>query len=413
MNRIMTFARSLIPNLTTRSVANDEETPVDLSQDARAVAPFVWLIGKVQSGKSSIIRVMTDSSAAEVGSGFKACTRTAQVFDFPAEVRILRFLDTRGLGEVAYDPSEDMRLAESQAHLLLVTMRAMDSRQSDVLAVVNAVRRRHPGWPVLVAQTSLHEGYAPGAGHVLPYPFRIEKGGDGTQIQVPQDLARSLAFQRDLFKAVPGKAPIIFCPIDFTTPEDGFNPVDYGMDALAEALVSIAPQAMVAALSAIPALVNDRFASVAEPIVLGHAMAAAGSDLVPVAGAVAVGAVQTQLLRRLGQIYGVTWDRQTMAEFAGALGGGIVAKTLTGFGLRQLAKLIPIYGQTAAAAASAVMSFAVTYAVGKAAIYFLHRRRFGLTGMEGVAATYQQSLRQALKLAKERKLQSKPGDRTS
>ena len=100
-----------------------------------------------------------------------------------------------------------------------------------------------------------------------------------------------------------------------------------------------------------------------------------------------------------------------MAEFAAALGGGVVAKTLTGFGLRQLAKLIPIYGQTAAAAASAVMSFAVTYAVGKAAIYFLHRRRFGLTGMEGVAATYQQSLREALRLARERKLQTKPAER--
>ena len=407
----MALARSLIPDLSAGSIDRDAAKPLDLSRDARSVAPIVWLIGKVQSGKSSIIRVMTDSSAAEIGSGFKACTRTAQVFDFPTEVPILRFLDTRGLGEVAYDPAEDMHLAEQQAHLLLVTMRAMDPRQNDVIAVVNAVRLRHPDWPIVVAQTSLHEGYGPSAKHISPYPFSAAKSDDPPGTGLPQDLTRSLAFQRSLFKAVAGKAPIVFCPIDFTTAEDGYNPADYGMDALAEALVSVAPQAMTAALSAIPALVNDRFAAVAEPIVLGHAMAAAGSDLVPVAGAVAVGAVQTQLLRRLGQIYCVAWDRRTMAEFAAALGGGVVAKTLTGFGVRQLAKLIPIYGQTAAAAASAAMSFAVTYAVGKAAIYFLHRRRFGLTGMEGVAATYQQSLREALRLAKERKLQPKSGQR--
>lgn len=411
MNRIMAFARSLIPDLSASPFDDDEDEPFDLSRDARNVAPIVWLIGKVQSGKSSIIRVMTDSSAAEIGSGFKACTRTARVFDFPSEVPILRFLDTRGLGEVSYDPAEDMSLAERQAHLLLVTMRAMDPRQSEVVAVVNAVRQRHPAWPIVVAQTSLHEGYAQDASHVMPYPFSGTKSEDLSKLAIPQDLVRSLAFQRALFKDVPGNGPIVFCPIDFTTAQDGYSPADYGIDALAETLITVAPQTMTAALSAIPALVNDRFARIAEPIVLGHAMAAAGSDLVPVAGAVAVGAVQTQLLRRLGQIYGVTWDRRTMAEFAAALGGGVVAKTLTGFGLRQLAKLIPIYGQTAAAAASAVMSFAVTYAVGKAAIYFLHRRRFGLTGMEGVAATYQQSLREALRLARERKLQTKPAER--
>ena len=98
---------------------------MDVASEARALAPIVWLIGKVQSGKSSIVQVLTDSTDAEIGTGFKACTRTAQVFDFPAEVPILRFLDTRGLGEVPYDPTDDMTFAEQQAHLLLVTMRAL------------------------------------------------------------------------------------------------------------------------------------------------------------------------------------------------------------------------------------------------------------------------------------------------
>ena len=392
-----------MPDIDIRKL--DPETPgsVNVAPEARRLAPIVWLLGKVQSGKSSIVRVVTDSTAAEIGSGFKACTRTAQVFDFPAEVPILRFLDTRGLGEVAYDPADDMQFAESQAQLLLVTMRAMDPRQTEVIQAVEIVHERHPYWPVVVAQTCLHDGYPPGADHPLSYPFGSSEPVPGA----PQDLLRSLAFQRSLFAGMAGRGSIVFVPIDFTAEADGLHPADYGLDALAGAIVKVAPQAMMLALSAIPALANDKLQRTADPIVLGHAMAAAGSDLVPVAGAVAVSAVQTQMLRRLGQIYGVAWDRRTMAEFATALGSGVVARTLTGFGLRQLAKLIPVYGQTAAAAASAVMSFAVTFALGKAAIYFLHHRRAGLTGMEGVAATYQQSLRDALRIAKERKLRSR------
>ena len=86
MNKAMTLARSLIPDLSTNLFDGERDEAFDLSRDARSVAPIVWLIGKVQSGKSSIIRVMTDSTAAEIGSGFKACTRTARVFDLPAEV---------------------------------------------------------------------------------------------------------------------------------------------------------------------------------------------------------------------------------------------------------------------------------------------------------------------------------------
>jgi predicted GTPase len=95
----------------------DTATPV--AERARQVAPVVWLLGKVQSGKTSIIRELTQASNAEIGSGFEACTRTARVFDFPSEAPIIRFLDTRGLGEVAYDADEDIAFCEERAHLVL------------------------------------------------------------------------------------------------------------------------------------------------------------------------------------------------------------------------------------------------------------------------------------------------------
>ena len=132
--------------------------------------------------------------------------------------------------------------------------------------------------------------------------------------------------------------------------------------------------------------------------VLGYATAAAAADVVPVAGAVAVPAVQAKMLHSLGEICGVEWDRRMMGEFAGALGAGVLARLATTFGARQLAKLVPVYGQTAGAAAAAAMSFATTYALGTAAIVYLERRRAGGAGIEGVREAYEQALRSAFEM---------------
>src|ERR1700680_1959114 len=148
---------------------SDTQTPS--AEKARGFAPVVWLLGKVQSGKTSIVRELTQAGNAEIGSGFRACTRTARVFDFPSEAPIIRFLDTRGLGEVAYDPKEDIGFCEGRSHLILAVVKALDLEQQAVLDVIHAAKRRHPEWAVGVAQTSLHEGYAPGQRHTLPYPF--------------------------------------------------------------------------------------------------------------------------------------------------------------------------------------------------------------------------------------------------
>ncbi len=86
--------------------------------------PVLWLLGKTQSGKTSIIRALTGSEAAEIGNGFQSCTRHSRFYDFPVIAPVIRFLDTRGIGEVSYDPAEDMQYCESQAHLLIAVMKA-------------------------------------------------------------------------------------------------------------------------------------------------------------------------------------------------------------------------------------------------------------------------------------------------
>ena len=379
-------------------MSNSADPPSPIAEKARRLAPVMWLIGKVQSGKTSIIRELTQSPDAAIGEGFEACTRTARVFDFPGEAPIIRFLDTRGLGEVAYDSAEDIAFCEARSHLLLAVMKALDAEQGAVLDVIRTVRRRHPDWPVVVAQTSLHEGYQAGMRHPMPYPFG---GVPASAALVPDGLMRALLRQRSAFGSLPGSGEVTFVPIDFTQPGDGLHPVGYGREALVGALIAAAPAAVAVALHELPAARGDSLAGNYNAHVLGFALAAGASDAVPVAGAIAVPMVQAAMLHQLAKLSGAKWDRRAYAEFAGALGAGTLIRTASSFGMRQLVKLIPVYGQTAGAAAAAATSFATTYAMGKAASYFLIRRRQGRDAAE-IAAVYGNALKEAFGLAKAR-----------
>lgn len=375
----------------------------EIAERARLTAPVVWMLGKVQSGKSSIVKVLTGSGEAEIGTGFKACTRTARVFDFPAEAPVIRFLDTRGLGEARYDPGEDIAFCEGRAHLILVVIKALDHDQAAVVEAVGRARARHPEWPVVVAQTSLHEGYQAGVTrHPSPYPFQLPSGSTKSNVAIPHDLVRSLARQRADFHNLPGGPPAAFVPIDFTLEKDGFDPPAYGLEALLEALQRAAPAGVVAALAASHQADMDSRSRRAHPHIVGYAMAAAAADLLPVAGLVAVPGIQAKLLHSLAHIYGRPWDRRQVAEFAGALGAGTVLRGLSGFGVRELAKLVPGYGQTAGAAAAAAASFALTFALGKAACAYLGRRKTGHIDDAAVAAAYRAALTEAFKMEAER-----------
>ncbi len=380
--------------------ASEPEADHEIAEQARSMAPVVWLIGKVQSGKSSIVRALTGCAEAEVGSGFKACTRTARAFDFPDAAPVIRFLDTRGLGEVGYDPAEDIAACEGSARIILPVMKALDHDQGAVIDVIRAVRRRHPDWPILVSQTSLHEGYPPGADHPKAYPFGI----DGLPLHanaLPPALARSIAAQRRMFDGLPGRGPLRFVPIDFTKEGDGYEPLTFGLDAMIGALRDIAPRGLVSSLEAADRSLDAR-ARRAHPHIVGYAAAAAAADVVPVAGLVAVPGVQAKMLHSLARIYAVTWDRRTVGEFAAALGAGTALKALTGFGARELGKLVPVYGQTAGSAAAAAASFAMTFALGKAACVFLNRRRRGRVEAGAVAEAYRAALQEAFRLSAER-----------
>lgn len=337
----------------------------------RQPLPVVWLIGKAQAGKTSIIRALTGSETAKIGNGFQPCTRTARFYDFPVEAPVVRFLDTRGLGEVAYDPAEDIRYCESQTHLVLGVMKATDIRQDAVCEVLHAVRKRHPEWPVLIAQTGLHEAYPPGGEHILPYPYdRLP-----WPPQIPHDLVRTLTAQRVRLGALPGSAPVHWAPIDLTLPEDGWEPVDYGLEALWTAIGEVSALGLQARLRG-DAGVRDVYSRAAHPHIVGHALVAAGVGALPLVDLVGVPAVQAKLLHSLATLYGQHWDRRRVSEFFGLLGIGVGASYVARLLGREVVKLIPGWGQTIGAMWGATASGTTTYALGKtASAYFLSRRQ--------------------------------------
>ena len=324
--------------------------------------PVIWLFGKVQSGKTSIIRALTGAERAQIGSGFAPCTRWASRYEFPnGEFPLAVFLDTRGLGEVGYDPQEDIAAFRDQAHMVLVVVKALDMALEQVISALKAIIRDKPSWPVVVAQTTLHQGYPREMhDHLIPYPFVT----DPLPPQVPGDLARALLFQRSLFDRIAVKQ---FVPIDFTLPEDGFTEQFYGREALLAALTEAHPHAVYQTLQQLPRLTKElkslHFRQ-AQPHIFAYAVlaGAAGATPLPIADLPVISALQVKMLHTVASIYRQPMKVKTFLEFAGTLGIGLLFRQ----GARSLLKLIPGFGS----AISGLYAGAATYALGCALCFY-------------------------------------------
>jgi uncharacterized protein (DUF697 family) len=335
--------------------------------------PVVWLIGKTQAGKSSIVRALTGSSDAIIGNGFQPCTRTLAYFDFPADIPVVRFLDTRGLGEVAYDPTEDLRHCEHQAHLLLGVIHANDPNPAPIFAVLRELRQRHPEWPLVIAQTSLHELYPLEMEHFLPYPFTAADA-DWTA-QLPAAVGLALMQQRTGATDFAG-APPRWVPLDFTLPEDGYQPVAYGLTELWQVIEAVYQQHLWAQLHGVDE-VRDLYARTSHPQIVGYALTAAALGALPLVDVAGVPALQAKMLHSIAEIYRQPWDQRTFSEFLGLLGVSIGVGYAARIAGRALIKLIPGVGQTVGAVWGASASGTMTYALGKAADFYFQKRLLG------------------------------------
>lgn len=324
-------------------------------------APILWLIGKTQSGKTSIIKFLTGAEEAEIGLGFAPCTRFSREYAFPSkDIPLLKFLDTRGLEEPGYDAGEDMAAFNSQAHVIIITIRVLDHALAGMIPHLRQIRRSQPGRPVILALTCLHEAY-PQQQHPLPFPF--DTSGLIETSSVTSELQRSIDRHR---QELAGLYDFV-APLDITPAYEGFIEPNYGGQQFINTLVQALPSAYRQTLLMLEKMTHslqEHHARKALPYIMGYSTlaATAGAFPIPWIDLFFLPAIQTQMIHRIARLYGQPLNGKRFLELASTLGLGIFVRQA----IRELAKFIPLFGS----ALGAVLAGSSTFALGKAFCYY-------------------------------------------
>jgi uncharacterized protein (DUF697 family)/predicted GTPase len=356
------------------------------------------LIGKAQTGKSSIIRALTGASAEIIGQGFRPHTAHTQQYAYPTnDLPLLNFIDTVGLGEGLQDPqsvtAELQTLlspasgdAQPTAQILIVTLKITDFAVDAVYRLLQNLRRTHPQVPCLLVVTCLHELYPPQVSDHPAYPPKL-----APELAEVQRAAEALETQFDLCDRT--------VLIDFTLEEDGFTPVFYGLEAFVEALSALLPDAEAQVIHQLldQAGVSDRIGDVyrdaGRRYILPFSVMAATLAAVPLPFATmpVLTALQVTLVTLLGRLYGQTISPAQAGGIASAIAGGFGAQAIG----RELVKFIPGLGSVIAAS----WAGAYTWALGEGACVY-----FGdlMGGKKPDPRKIQQTMKDAFKEAQER-----------
>jgi uncharacterized protein (DUF697 family)/predicted GTPase len=325
----------------------------------------VILIGKAQTGKSSIIRALTGASAEIIGQGFRPHTAHTQQYAYPTDdLPLLNFIDTVGLGEGLKDPQSvaaelqsllGASSAEVQAaQILVVTLKITDFAVDAVYRLLQNLRQAYPQIPCLLVVTCLHELYP---AHVSDHPVYPP------QLLELQRAVEALQTQFDLCDRT--------VLVDFTLEEDGFTPVFYGLEAFVEALAALLPDAEAQVIHQLleQAGVSDRIGDIyrdaGRRYILPFSVMAATLAAVPLPFATmpVLTALQVTLVTLLGRLYGQTISPAQAGGIASAIAGGFGAQVIG----RELMKFIPGLGPVIAAS----WAGAYTWALGEGAcVYF-------------------------------------------
>lgn len=332
-----------------------------------APIPMIGLVGKTGSGKSSIVRFLTGATAAEIGNGFRPQTRIAAEFDYPdSHEPVVKFLDTRGLGEAGYDATDDLKAFGAAVHLIIVTVRVTDHALAPVLDALQLLREAYPLRPVVLALTCLHEAY-PQQQHPQPDPFTAATTWPET---LPEELRRCLVAQEQRFHGLVDR----IVPLDLTPADEGFAEPNFGGERLEQAIEDSLPSAFrqtLVMLHEVREQLQDLTERRARPVILSHSVLAATAAAAPVPwlDIPVVLSLQSRLVALLADLYGQPLQAELVGKLAGALGGQIAAR----FAVRAPLKFLPVLGQTA----NAALAFAYTFSLGQACCWYFGELRAG------------------------------------
>ncbi len=376
----------------------DDQQIANILEEIRAQLPTTeaWLIGKPQSGKSSVVRGLTGVSADIIGQGFRPHTQHTQRYAYPSsDLPLLLFTDTVGLGDadrsiesIIQELQDDLAQQARGARILLVTVKINDFAVASLHQILQQLREQHSTVPVVLVVTCLHELY-PASDQHSSYP--------PTQTEVQ----RAFGEIKHSFSGLYDSAVMI----DFTLEEDGYTPVFYGLDALLEVLSDRLPTAESNAIHQLLDQADEAttqlgavYKDVARRYISAFSVIAATLAAVPLPFATmpAITALQVSMIVALGQLYGQRLSFSQGGGVASTIAGGFLAQAVG----RELIKLVPGFGSVIAASWAA----AYTWALGEGACLY-----FGdlMGGKKPDPQRIQAAMQAAFKSAKERFKESK------
>lgn len=342
----------------------DEVQIAQILESVRSQLPTTeaLLIGKPQSGKSSIVRGLTGVGADIIGLGFRPHTQHTERYAYPSdELPLLIFTDTVGLGDV--ENSTDIIIEElvtelnqesKKARILILTIKINDFATDSLKKVAESLRKKYPSIPCLLAVTSLHELYPNIDMNHPEYPPNFP--------EVERAFMEIKTTFKDLFDGV--------VMIDFTLEEDGFKPVFYGLEKLRDSIAELLPSAEAKTIHELldegeNSQLGNLYRDVARRYILAFSIMVATVAAVPLPFATmpVLTALEATMVAVLGQLYGQTINLSQGGGIMSAIAGGFLAQAIG----RELIKFVPGFGSVIAAS----WAGAYTWALGEGAcVYF-------------------------------------------
>ena len=258
----------------------NEAQLLEILESVRAELPTTeaLLIGKPQSGKSSIVRGLTGVSAEIVGQGFRPHTQHTERYAYPSsDLPLLVFTDTVGLGDVNQDTQaiiqelvSNLQQESRRARVLILTVKINDFATDTLRQIAQQLRQQYPDIPCLLAVTCLHEVYSAATADHPAYPPDYE------------EVSRAFVAIQQAFAGLCDRAVLI----DFTLEEDGYTQVFYGLEALKDSLSDLLPEAEARAIYQLldekaSSKIGNLYRDVGRRYILAFAIMAATIEAVP------------------------------------------------------------------------------------------------------------------------------------
>ena len=321
-----------------------------------------FLIGKPQTGKSSIVRGLTGVSAEIVGQGFRPHTQNTQRYNYPCDdLPLLVFTDTVGLGDIQnstkniiQELTKELQQPGKGAKVLILTVKINDFATDSLREIAKQLREKYQKIPCILAVTCLHELYPP---EITEHPINP---------LADENIKRAFEAITKDFTNLYDRAVLI----DFTLETDGYNPVFYGLDSFRDNLAELLPEAESQAINQLidetaSNQIGNLYRDVARRYILAFSLIAGTVAAVPIPLATmpVLTTLQVSMVGLIGKIYGQIISPSQAGGIVSAIAGGFFAQAIG----RELIKFIPGFGSVVAAS----WAVAYTWALGEGVcVYF-------------------------------------------